>query len=170
VSEPVDGRSIATAEKRLTQLTGKVATLVDLLIDAGEAERAAYRRSIAAHEAERGELVRQLDVMRQRARQHQEAKTYTAADAKRLLRLLCESLSASGAEGDVQMTKAALGGLVERIVLDASTEHCHIHYRIGASLEAPDTGVNVATLRGCEATPVRWVSGLIVAKRNGTSG
>lgn len=171
VAQPVDGKAIAAAEKRVSQLTNKVATLVDLVTDAGEGERAAYRRAIEAHETERAALLQELDVMRRNARQHKEAKAYTERDARRLLRLLAEDLQAAAASDNTETTKAALGGLVEKIVLDANAEHLHIHYRIGASLEAPDTGVNVATLRGGEATPVTFSSSArIVAKRNGTSG
>jgi hypothetical protein len=168
-AEPVDGKAIAAAEKRVTQLTSKVATLVDLLTDAGDDERAAYRRSIAAHEAERKGLVEELEKMRAAARQHRQARAFTASDARRLLRVLFDGLQAAAEAQDVETTKAALGGLVERIVLSEDAEHLQIHYRISAA--APDTGVKLATLRGAEATPVRWITeARIVAKRNGTSG
>lgn len=158
VAEPVDGKAIGAAERRVTQITNKVATLVDLLTEAGDGERDAYRRAISAHEAERAGLLKELQQMRQRAEQHQQAKAFTEADARRLLRVLFEALQSGLDDEDVETTKAALGGLVDKIVLDASAENLHIHYRIGASAEATDTGVSVATLRVVEATPVRWVS------------
>lgn len=165
VAEPVDEKAIASAERRVAQLTSKVGTLVDLLTEASEAERAAFRRSIATHEAERSSLLNDLDALRTKAKQQREAQGYTAADARRLLGMLFDALASSQESLDVEMTKAALGGLVEKIVLDSSTEHCHIHYRIGAAEAAPDTGIVVATLRSVETTPVRWVSGVIVAQR-----
>jgi site-specific DNA recombinase len=171
VAEPVDGKAIAAAERRVTQLTNKVATLVDMLTEAEGGERDAYRRSIGVHEAERAGLLKELEQLRQRADQQAQAKAFTEADARRLLRVLFDGLQAGLDADDVETTKAALGGLVEKIVLDASAEHLHIHYRIGASEEVPHTGVNVATLRGSEATPVTFSStARILAKRNGTSG
>lgn len=168
-AEPVDGKSIEQAEKRVAQLARKIGTLVDLLTDAGEDERAAYRRAIAAHEAERRGLIEDLARIRARASQERAAKAFTAADARRLLRLLFDGLQAAAQAQDVETTKAALGGLVEKIVLSDDAEHLQIHYRIAAAV--PDTGVKLATLRGSEATPVRWIGeARIVPKRNGTSG
>jgi site-specific DNA recombinase len=169
VATPADGKSIDQAERRVGQLTKKVATLVDLLTDAGEEERAAYRRSIAAHEAERAALLKDLEAMRLQERQRAAAKAFSAADARRLLRVMFDGLQAAAESQDVETTKAALGGLVEKIVLSEDAAHCHVHYRIGAA--AADTGVKLATLRDREANPVRWISeARIVAKRNGTSG
>jgi site-specific DNA recombinase len=150
VDQPVDGRAISQAERRVQQLTTKIGTLVDLITEAGDEERAAYRRAIATHEAERAGLVKELERLRQQAQQHEAARTFTENDARRLLRLLFDSLQAASASDEVETTKAALGGLLEKIVLDPEDQHLHIHYRIGAASAAPDTGVNVATLRGFE--------------------
>lgn len=162
-TEPVDGRRVAAIERRLQGLTAKISTLVDLITEAGQDERAAYRRTIAAHESERKGLVAELEQLRQALTQAKAARQYTEADARRLLRLAMDGLE-DAAVGDLKAKKAALGGLIARITLDPSAEHCQIHYRIGAA--APDTGVNLATPRGTNETPVQWSSETsIVAKR-----
>jgi site-specific DNA recombinase len=169
--QPVDARAIAGLETRIHTLTGKVGNLVDLIADAGDHERAAYRRAIETAEGERAELIAKLSTMRGQADQVRAAKRFTENDARRLLRLLFDQLQASQDAGNTETTKAALGGLVDSIELDESCERCHINFRIGAAVPAPDTGVMVATLRGAEAAPVRFVREVrIVAKRNGTSG
>lgn len=157
--QPVDPRAIAGAEQRIQALTGKVATLIDLITEAGEHERTAYRRAIEAHEAERAQLIDKVAQMRRQAGQAKAARQYTANDARRLLRLLFDTLQAEQAAGDIETTKAALGGLVEKIELDSAATVCQIHYRIGAaSVPVPDTGFIVATLRDTEITPVRFQS------------
>jgi site-specific DNA recombinase len=158
VGQPVDPKAIGSAEHRIQALTAKVATLIDLITEAGDNERAAYRRAIEAHEGERAQLIERVGEMRHQASQVKAARQYTENDARRLLRLLFDGLQAEQAEGDVETTKAALGGLVEKIELDTSCDHCQIHYRIpgAASLPAPDTGFIMATLRETEVTPVRF--------------
>jgi len=154
VAEPIDGRQISATEKRIQSLTSKVATLVDLVADGGQDERAAYRRAIGQAEGERSALIAELDDLRRKASQQASAKAFTVNDAQRLMRMLLDSLESAGAD-DVHAKKAALGGLIEKVVLDESVEHLCIHYRIGA--QGSDTGIKMATPRDCEATPVRWV-------------
>jgi DNA invertase Pin-like site-specific DNA recombinase len=165
VGKPVDAKALAHAEKRLTQLTNKIGNLVDLLTEAEELERAAFRRSIAAHEAERTQLLDQLEAMRTQLRQADEARVFSEGDARRLLRVLFETFQGAVDAQDVETTKAALGGLVEKIVLDREAEHLHIHYRIGAL--AADTGTTVATLRGSDAVPVRFSTERSVPRPSG---
>lgn len=170
VDEPVDGRRLATLEGRITAITGKVGKLVELITEAGEHERAAYRRSIATLEAEREGLLAELAKLRRQSSAQQSARQYTAADARRLLRLLADNLQAPEAN-DLDEKKAALGGFLSKIVLDPSDDQFHVYYRIAAG--AGYTGGNLATLRGFEASPVAsdsvvtWsATGRILAAKN----
>lgn len=164
VDEPVDGRKIAAAEKKAENLTNKVARLVDLITEAGEHERAAYRRTIEAHENERAQLLKDLEEMRERAGQHQAAKRYTEADARRLLRLLFDELQSARDSEDVERKKAALSGLIQKVEFEANSDFCQVFYRIGADLPS-DTGFNLATLRGSYANPVEWVAKTTIIDR-----
>lgn len=170
VDDPVDDRRIDALESRVNAITTKVGRLVELIADAGEHERAAYRRAIAAAEAEREGQLHELVKMRRQASQQQAARRYTAADARRLLRLLADSLQTPDPE-DLDEKKAALGGFLSKIVLDPSDDQFHVHYRIAAG--AGYTGGNLATLRGFEASPVAsdsvvtWsATGRILAAKN----
>jgi hypothetical protein len=114
----------------------------------------AYRRAVAQAETERGALIEKLSEMRTRAQQHESVQAFTADDVRRLLRLLADQLQESLESGDVKTIKAALSGLVDRVVLDPVAENCTIHYRIAA----PTTGDNVASPRDTQISPVKWTS------------
>jgi site-specific DNA recombinase len=146
VEEPVDGRKIAGMEKKLDGVTRKIGKLVDLLTEAEGVTIDAYKRTIGQAEAERAALADELDALRQRAVRHEAAQSISADDVRRLLRLLANELRDGVETGEIKTIKAALGGFIDRIVLDPVSEACAIHCRIAT----PDTGFIVASPRGFE--------------------
>src|SRR5690606_34559360 len=120
--------------------------LIDLLTEADEMEAAPYQRAIRDAEAERANLLQELKLLRSQQAQQITAATITVDDVRAMLGGLFAELRDSVAAGEIQTTKAALSGLVERIELDPVSEACVIHYRIAN----PDTGVIVASPRGFE--------------------
>lgn len=146
LDDPVDGRRIAGAEKKLAGQTAKIGKLIDLLAEADDASKPAYKRSISQAEAERANMLHELQQLRQRATLSEDAKAITPNEVRHLVRVLFDNLSTSIDDGDLKTIKAALSGLIEKIELDPASEKCTIHYRIAS----PDTGFNLASPRGFE--------------------
>ncbi len=161
LEEPVDGRKIAGAEKKLDALTRKVGKLVDLLTEADGGNAEAYKRTIRQAEAERGVLLEELAEMRQKLQQREAVQSFTLDDTRRLMRLLHDDLQDGVEAGEVQTIKAALGDLIARITLDPVSEDCTITYQI----VPPDTGVKLASPRDTQATPVKWESKVTIAPK-----
>ncbi len=149
-SDPIDDKKINSLTLRIESITSKIGRLVDLITEAQEAERAAYRRAIATNESERSGLIDELAKMRRRAASQKAGTSITPADARRFMKVLFDDFQSAVNSDDIRATKSALGALIEKITLDEAVEHCHIQYRIDASSAPSDTGIIVATLRGFE--------------------
>jgi hypothetical protein len=83
---------------------------------------------------------------------------WTPADVQRLLITLRDSLAADLAEDRVIAVRESLHALVGKIVLDLESRAWEIHYRL-------DTGIKLASPRGCRPTPVCWLSRGSVPRR-----
>lgn len=152
VDGPVDGRTLAAVEKKIGTLTAKVGRLVDLIADAPAGAVAAYQRQVTEYEAERARLVDELAAMRARRDQARQAEAITAEQVRGLL----STLLAEMREAPAAQQRQALAGLVDKVELDPETLSCRLHYRL-------ETGVKLASRRGCESTPViGWTADVAV--------
>ncbi len=141
-------RDLAGLRRKLATLESKIAKLVELMADAGEAAPA-YRRSIAAMESERAALAADLEQAATESKQAEVIKAWTAADVERLLAGLRNALEADLAEERTLAAREALAGFVERITLDLESRAWEIHYKLYA-------GIKMASPRGCSPAPVAW--------------
>lgn len=152
VETPVDGRSIAALEKRIASLSAKVARLVDLIADAPDAPVAAYQRQITEYEAQRASLVEEVEQLRAVRDQARQADAITPAQVRGMLATALEEMR----EAPAEQQRVAIAGLVERVELDPETLSCRMHYRL-------ETGVKLASRRGCDSTPVvGWTADVVV--------
>lgn len=152
VDAPVDGRSIAALDKRIAALTSKVARLVDLVADAPASAVAAYQRQITEYEEQRAQLAQEAARMRSAREQSKQAEAITPDQVRRMLTTLLEEMR----EAPDGQLRAAISGLVERVELDPESLACRLHYRL-------ETGVNLASRRGCDSTPViAWTAEVVV--------
>lgn len=143
--------------RRLATLEGKIARLVDLIAEAGEAAPA-YRRAIASAEQERAALVAEIAQAETDSRQATIIRAWTVADVTRLLATLRASLETDLAEERIQAVRETLAGLVDKITLDLKSRTYEIHYRL-------NTGINVASPRGRRADQVCWLAGGTITRR-----
>lgn len=150
-------RDLAALRRRLAALEGKIARLVDLIANAGEAAPA-YRRAIASAEQDRAALVAEIEQAETDSRQATIIRAWTVADVTRLLATLRATLETDLAEERIQAVRETLAGLVDKISLDLKSRTYEIHYRL-------HTGINVASPRGCCVNPVCWIGHGTVARR-----
>ena len=143
-------RDLAAMRRKLATLEGKIAKLVELMADAGEAAPA-YRRSIAAMESERAALEADLEQAATESKQAEVIKAWTVADVERLLAGLRNALEADLAEERILAAREALAGIVDKVVLDLESRAWEIHYKL-------HTGVKLASPRGSRLAPVVWIS------------
>ena len=143
-------RDLAGMRRKLATLEGKIAKLVELMADAGEAAPA-YRRSIAAMEGERAALAADLEQAATESKQAEVIRAWTAADVERLLAGLRNALETDLAEERILAAREALAGIVDKVVLDLESRAWEIHYKL-------HTGVKLASPRGSRLAPVVWIS------------
>jgi hypothetical protein len=136
--------------------------------DAGDDERAAYRRSIAAHEAERKGWSTSSTRCARQARQHRKPRRSRERRAPAAARAVRRCRPRPLKRRTWKRQRPHWAALSKK---SCSARAETARSTTGSAPRRPDTGVKLATLRGAEATPVRWITeARIVAKRNGTSG
>lgn len=144
--EHVDGRRIAGLEKRAAALAGEIGRTVGLA--SRIEDPAPVLRRVADLEAQRAALVRELDALRQRQREHSEAGSLTVDGVRDLLRSLFVELQGRLDDERREEARAMLAELVERIELNPATRTARLHYLIAA-------GDTVATPTRRQLSPVR---------------
>lgn len=142
--------------REIDRLTRQIAKLVELIVDTEDP--APYRRAISERERERHAQLAQRNEALRRETQAAQARRWTAADVRLLLANLRADLEQRRTDGDVIGLRAALANLVERIEYDPDEGSGRVVYRL-------DTGITMASPRGCIATPVIWSSVVRVGKR-----
>ena len=151
--KPVD---LSKLRGRIKAIDTKSARLVDLIADDPDAAPA-YRRAVAQMEQERIAIEGEI-AEAERVRQTAEVvSAWTAADVKRMLAALAESIAADLEDGKTRDLRGALSDLVERIEYDPETRQAVIRYRL--------TGVMMASPRGSIVAPVEWERSVSVPSR-----
>lgn len=140
--KPVDGRSLAALEKRVTTLTTQIGRTVDLAAAAGDP--APILRRVSDLEHQRSELVAQLSEQRARKLQAASASAIDGDQVRSLLRGLMVEIAERAEEPDHRAeARQALSEVLERVVLDSDHHTVRLHYAVA-------TGVNLASPRGFE--------------------
>lgn len=149
--DPVDGRRLAALEKRAATLAAQIGRTVDLA--AALEDPAPVLRRVRDLEHQRAELLGQLGQLRARRTQADQAQRIDADQVRALLRRLMLEIAQKAADTDHRaQARLALSEVLERVELDAAASTVRLHYAVG-------TGVNVASPRGPDSTPViRWQS------------
>jgi hypothetical protein len=141
-------RDLGALRRRLEGLDQRIRRIIELMAE-DPATAPAYRRTIAGLEADRGGLLAELEQAEQDSNLARVVRAWTVADVERLLAGLRNSLETDLAEDKILAVREALHGLIERIILDLESRAYTLHYRL-------DTGINMASPRGCRPAPVCW--------------
>jgi DNA invertase Pin-like site-specific DNA recombinase len=150
-------RDLAGLRSRLAQLDRGITNLVRQLGDDPDLA-AAIRRTIVGMEQERTAVAEELARAETERQQAAIIAAWTPADVQRLLTTLRDSLAADLSEDRVLAVRESLHALVGKIVLDLESRAWEIHYRL-------DTGIKLASPRGCRPAPVSWLSRGRAARR-----
>ncbi len=139
---PVDGRHLASLEKRIASLTTQIGRTVDLC--AAIDDPAPILRRVSDLEHQRSELASQLAELRARRHQARSATTIDARQVRSLLRRLVREISDRADEPDHRaQARLALAEVIECVTLDPDHPTVRLHYAIA-------TGGNLASPRGFE--------------------
>lgn len=149
--EPVDGRRLAAMERKAAALATQIGRTVDLA--AALPDPAPVLRRVADLEHQRAELLGQLEQLRARRTQADQAASIDADQVRALLRRLMLEIAAKADDVDHRAeARLALGEVLERVELDAESQTVRLHYAVA-------TGDNLASPRTVEQAPVvRWRS------------
>jgi len=154
-------RDLGALRRRLDGLDQRIRRIIELMAE-DPATAPAYRRTIAGLEADRGGLVAELERAEQESNLARVVRAWTVTDVERLLAGLRNSLETDLAEDKILAVREALHGLIERIILDLESRAYTLHYRL-------DTGINMASPRGCRPAPVCWHAQGVVQRRSARS-
>lgn len=156
--EPVDGRSLAGLERRISTLTTQIGKTVDLA--AQLEDPAPVLRRVQDLEHQRTQLVGELVKLRQQRDQAVHAAAISLADVRALLRRLMTEIETLAQEDERRAeARLALHEVLDRVELDPLSSVARLHYAV-------QTGDTVASPRGFDLPPVvRWTSSPVSLSR-----
>ena len=152
--KPVD---LLKLKKRLSSLDAKSARLVSLIAEDVDAAPA-YRRAVAQLEADRAAVQAEIEEADRATDQATVIALWTVADVQRMLLVLRETMQADQEAGRVRELRTALADLLEKVEYDPETRSAVVHYRL-------QSGVKLASPRGCNVAPVEWSAIVAVPRR-----
>jgi DNA invertase Pin-like site-specific DNA recombinase len=152
--KPVD---LQRLRKRLLALDAKIGKLVTLIAEDVDAAPA-YRRAVAQMEGDRAAVQADIEDADRTSKQADVIALWSPPDVQRMLATLRDAMQADRDAGRVRELRAALSGLLEKVEYDPETRSAIIHYRL-------QSGVKLASPRGCDAAPVSWTAVLSVPLR-----
>ncbi|WP_428419250.1 recombinase family protein [Methylibium sp.] len=140
--DPIDGRSLAGMERRITSLTTQIGRTVDLAAQLDDP--APVLRRVRDLEHQRAELVDELARLRNRQQQAGQAASITDHQVRGLLaRLFAEISDRANDNARRAEARQALHEVLERIEFDPDLPTVRLHYAVA-------TGDNLASPRGFE--------------------
>jgi site-specific DNA recombinase len=153
VEEPADGRTIAATQKKIQSLDGKISALIDVIAESEPGSSGAYRRQVAAYEAQRAALVSEVEEMQASRSRASQAAQITPDAVRGMLTTVLREIR----EQPTEQQRVAISTLVDKIELDPDTLACRMHYRI-------EGGNSLASRRGCNVIPVvEWTARVVLA-------
>jgi site-specific DNA recombinase len=140
--QQVDGRRVASMEKKAAGLTTQIARTVDLA--AQLEDPAPVLRRVRDLEHQRADILAELASLQLHRDQAHEAAAIDEPQIRTLLRRMLANIEAAAGQDDLRdQARAALAEVIEKIELPKSQTPVRLHYAIR-------TGVNLASPRGFE--------------------